>query len=254
MSVTFKSKSEEVKEDTWNLMAPNHRWQSRSSLCWIVAAAVGAGLLLLTVILVAQNTSAINQWETRYRNLTQEIAKDRDRANDEHQLLKTQYSNLTNEMETLLRRNEALAASRDKLQEMVTRLNTSNAGKLCRPGWSKFNDKCYYFSASGATRSWQGSRKDCQGRGADLVIITTREELNFVKKTYDVTWIGLSRVSDQWKWVDGNDMVNNDFWQPGEPNNSDGEEDCAEVSRSASAFNDVPCSRQFSWACEDKLL
>lgn len=97
------------------------------------------------------------------------------------------------------------------------------------------------------------SRKDCRERQADLVIITTKAELDFVKKTYAITWIGLSdkQQEGKWKWVDGTDLVGGGFWQAGEPNNSDGNEDCVEVSRSASAWNDAPCDRRFAWVCED---
>lgn len=84
------------------------------------------------------------------------------------------------------------------------------------------------------------------------MIITTKAELDFVKRSYGVTWIGLSRSGDgTWKWVDGTNLVGAGFWQDGEPNNVDGDEDCVEVSRSAAAWNDVPCSRQFSWVCEE---
>lgn len=85
------------------------------------------------------------------------------------------------------------------------------------------------------------------------MIITTKDELDFVKRSYSVTWIGLSRgeEEDTWKWVDGTNLVGKGFWQDGEPNNVDGDEDCAEVSRDTAAWNDVPCSRKFSWVCED---
>lgn len=86
-----------------------------------------------------------------------------------------------------------------------------------------------------------------------MVIIDSREEMNFVKKSYSITWIGLQRegTGDTWKWVDGSILVGDGFWQEDEPNNADGEEDCVEVSRGAAAWNDVPCSRHFSWVCED---
>lgn len=85
-----------------------------------------------------------------------------------------------------------------------------------------------------------------------MVIIDTREEMNFVKKSYPITWIGLQReTEDTWKWVDGTMLVGDGFWQEYEPNNADDTEDCVELSRSASAWNDVPCSRKFSWVCED---
>lgn len=109
------------------------------------------------------------------------------------------------------------------------------------------------MSPSGTAKTWEGSRKDCQERGADLVIIDNMEELNFVKKSFVITWIGLRREAHEntWKWVDGTVLVGDGFWQEDEPNNADGEEECVELSQTASAWNDVPCSRRFSWVCED---
>lgn len=83
------------------------------------------------------------------------------------------------------------------------------------------------------------------------MIVTSKEELDFVKKSYSVTWIGLSRQGGGWTWVDGTHLEGEGFWQADEPNNADGNENCVEVSRDASAWNDVPCSRKFSWVCED---
>lgn len=224
----------------------------RSSVCWIGAAVVCLVLLLLTMILVAQNTSAINQWDTKYEKLIYQITKGRDDLRDERDQLMLQSSNLTKEMEALQTQYNTVVESRDKLQEEVKKLSLNRTDKSCHQGWIKFNNKCYYTSPNGVTKNWANSRKDCQERGADLVIITTKEELDFVKRSYGVTWIGLSRhQGDSWKWVDGTDLVDDGFWQDGEPNNADDEEDCVEVSREASAWNDVPCSRRFSWVCED---
>lgn len=82
--------------------------------------------------------------------------------------------------------------------------------------------------------------------------ITTKEELNFVKTHHGIAWIGLTRGEDRdtWTWVDGTNLEGAGFWQKGEPNDTDNEEDCVEISRDASAWNDVPCSRLFSWVCE----
>lgn len=96
------------------------------------------------------------------------------------------------------------------------------------------------MSPSGITKTWEGSRKDCEERGADLVIIDTREELDFVKKNYDTTWIGLRREANgnTWKWMDGTVLVGDGFWREDEPNNADGDEDCVELSQSVSAWKD----------------
>lgn len=108
------------------------------------------------------------------------------------------------------------------------------------------------MSPSSQKKNYANSRKDCQNRGADLVKITSREEMNFVKSHRGIAWIGLTRAEDgqSWVWGDGTRLETYLFWQDGEPNNADMEEDCVEISREASAWNDVPCSRLFSWVCE----
>uniref|UniRef100_A0A8C2X038 C-type lectin domain-containing protein n=1 Tax=Cyclopterus lumpus TaxID=8103 RepID=A0A8C2X038_CYCLU len=184
-------------------------------------------------------SKAIGHQDSKCENRISSLTADRDALRDERYQLKLDSINLTKEMEV-----------RDTLQEEVNRLNLNEP---CQEGWKTFNGKCYYFSTSGVTRSWESSRKYCKERGADLVIITTKEELNFVVQSYRVTWIGLSdrEQENSWKWVDGSDLIDDGFWQVGEPNNHQNDEHCAEVSRSAKRFNDVPCERKFSWACEN---
>lgn len=44
----------------------------------------------------------------------------------------------------------------------------------CPRGWLTFTSRCYYVSSQ--RRSWDDSRRDCQQRGADLVVIESRLE------------------------------------------------------------------------------
>lgn len=44
----------------------------------------------------------------------------------------------------------------------------------CPRGWLMFTSRCYYVSSQ--RRSWDNSRRDCQQRGADLVVIESRLE------------------------------------------------------------------------------
>ncbi|KAL6108944.1 uncharacterized protein ACO6RY_12185 [Pungitius sinensis] len=263
MSVTMRSRSGEDGEGSVNLMASinrsNNRCRFNTSVCWIGAAAVCLGFLLQILILgvVAHNSWAISHQDSKCENLSYSLTIDRDHLRDERDQLKIQSSNLIKEMEVLQSQYNATAVSRDKLQEEVNRLNLSKTDKPCNKscgqGWNFFKSKCYYFSAIGQAKNWENSRKYCKDRGADLVIITTKEELDFVSSIFPVTWIGLSdkEIEGKWKWVDGTDLLGNEFWQTGEPNNAGSIENCAEVSRSVKKFNDEPCDRTFSWACED---
>ncbi|XP_049890722.1 natural killer cells antigen CD94-like [Epinephelus moara] len=70
--------------------------------------------------------------------------------------------------------------------------------------WERFRCSCYYKSTE--RKTWTESRRDCQERGADLVIINNKEEHEFVSKHGD-SWIGLQSVTksdwkDGWEWVD----------------------------------------------------
>nr|XP_057910099.1 uncharacterized protein LOC131105709 [Doryrhamphus excisus] len=181
------------------------------------------------------------------------LQNERNTFRDERDHLQLVSSNLTKELEVLQSRFNTVVETRDGLKEEAKELNQDRKEKLCPSEWVKFQEKCYYISKQGNTKSWKASRRDCKDRGGDLAIITTREEENFITAYYDRIWIGLSDLDHEgkWKWVNGEELDFEGFWQKGEPNNSDGNEDCVEVSRAGRGWNDMPCGEQLSWVCED---
>ncbi|XP_008289572.1 CD209 antigen-like protein E [Stegastes partitus] len=75
-------------------------------------------------------------------------------------------------------------------------------------GWKKYQCHCYYTSTE--VKTWAESKKDCERRGADLVIINNQEKQTFVSdlNRRGDSWIGLKSEglkdwSFQWSWVDG---------------------------------------------------
>ncbi|XP_062864770.1 CD209 antigen-like protein C [Trichomycterus rosablanca] len=91
-------------------------------------------------------------------------------------------------------------------------------------GWKKFGTSLYYTST--VIKTWAESRRDCRETGADLVIINSREEQEFINNLKIYTCIGLSDEESEggWKWVDGSALTTA-FWMNGNPNN-DRNEDC----------------------------
>uniref|UniRef100_A0A8B9H6K1 C-type lectin domain-containing protein n=1 Tax=Astyanax mexicanus TaxID=7994 RepID=A0A8B9H6K1_ASTMX len=116
--------------------------------------------------------------------------------------------------------------------------------------WKKFGSSHYYISTE--KKMWHGAKKDCRERGADLVIINSEEEQEFIKRQGKGVWIGLTDAEEEgvWKWsYEG-------YWVSGEPNNADKGEDCAVFKDgilTLETWNDLPCCAENIWICEATL-
>ncbi|KAK0150206.1 C-type lectin domain family 4 member F [Merluccius polli] len=121
-------------------------------------------------------------------------------------------------------------------------------------GWMYFNHSLYFISTT--KRNWTASRDYCLQRDADLIVINSREEQEFVKELGADYWIGLSDRDPEgtWKWVDGTNMTSS-FWGPGEPNDHKEPEDCVVLGHYwVVDWNDAPCDRLHHWICEKVAL
>nr|XP_048285021.1 CD209 antigen isoform X1 [Myodes glareolus] len=142
-------------------------------------------------------------------------------------------------------------------QEVYQELIQLKAGvdRLCRPcpwDWTPFQGSCYFFSVT--QRTWNDSATACQNVGAQLVVIKSDEEQNFLQqtsKTRGYTWMGLIDINNEstWHWVDGSPLTLSfmKYWNKGEPNNL-GEEDCAEFR--GDGWNDTKCYNKKFWICK----
>ncbi|XP_045579067.1 CD209 antigen-like protein C [Salmo salar] len=183
-------------------------------------------------------TAKRDQLQTSYNTLT---AK-RDQ-------LQSSYSYLTKERDQLQTSYNNQTEERDQLLAII------NKYRICPQVWKKSGCSCYYISPD--EKTWDESRKDCQARGATLVIIDSREEQALIKAFNKRAWFGLTdiEVEGTWRWVDGTPLTTS-YWNKGEPNDLQGE-DCALVDNTQQdpvlAWNDVSCNHNNSWICERQV-
>ncbi|KAG9259789.1 C-type lectin domain family 4 member E-like [Astyanax mexicanus] len=125
-------------------------------------------------------------------------------------------------------------------------------------GWKYFSSSIYYITA--VKTNWEKSRDNCRKRGADLLIINSREEQEFINKEFgrNEAWIGLTDAVTEgvWKWVDGSALTT-EFWAQGEPNNYEND-DCAITGFKKAESNilvwaDYPCGHPVFGICEKRL-
>ncbi|KAF5897167.1 antigen like protein, partial [Clarias magur] len=117
-------------------------------------------------------------------------------------VLWVKFINLKTENSQLQTKLNNLTVERDQLQisyNIVTIKDTH-----IKLGWRDFNSSLYYISTE--NKDWKKSREDCRERGADLAIVNSKGEQEFINKLLciRVAWIGLSDRDreGEWKWVD----------------------------------------------------
>ncbi|KAM3624651.1 uncharacterized protein V6R79_026168 [Siganus canaliculatus] len=82
------------------------------------------------------------------------------------------------------------------------RQSLAELSDFCKDGCRSFKNSFYYISS--VTKSWNSSRQDCKDRGADLVIVNSKEEQEFINLFKQKFWIGLTDIEEgTWRWVDG---------------------------------------------------
>lgn len=160
------------------------------------------------------------------------------------------------EKDLLKVKNYNLTAERDALQIQVERLKGLVPAKKCPTGWTVFQNSCYFTSVS--KKSWSVGRSYCQGKGADLAIVKTDDDMVFINSLYSSdkeVWIGLTDggIEGQWKWVDGTPLTTT-FWGKDQPNSFDGRnQDCVEFWHRATKrgdWNDENCNIEQEFICQ----
>ncbi|WAR23858.1 TSP2-like protein [Mya arenaria] len=110
--------------------------------------------------------------------------------------------------------------------------------ETCLPGWTQHGQICYHLSTE--KENWPG---------AEL----SAENILIVKGKF---WIGLNDLSleNEWRWVGSGQQATVTFWDPGQPDNDDGNENCVHTDgTSQGKWNDEECSDKFNYyICEKR--
>ncbi|XP_029019702.2 C-type lectin domain family 4 member M-like [Betta splendens] len=188
----------------------------------------------------------IGQLQTSYNNLIKEIGQ-----------LQTSYNNLSRDKVLEERQRETLQqkilTQERELGQLKRKLDAFNY--YIQREWIYFGRSFYYISSN--MKTWKQSREDCQQKNTDLIIISSKEEQDFVQKFGKVMWIGLTdrETEGVWKWVDGTRLTTS-FWGPNEPNSFFGiNEDCAVTGYHSGedSWNDDTCEKEKLWICEKRM-
>ncbi|KAF5901468.1 C-type lectin domain family 4 member E-like isoform X1, partial [Clarias magur] len=194
------------------------RCYKRTAVCVVLLCVVL--LTAVTVLWTKYNNvkTERHQLQTSYNTLTIEKAKLQTSYNNltiERDKLQTSYNNLTIEKDKLQTSYNNLSVQADQLKSRCTL--TKDGQKPFRPfnrllsGGKYFNSSSSQYFMSFRLKSWNDSRQFCRDNGADLVIINSKEEQEFIGKKLEMSdfWIGLSerRIEGQWKWVDGTPLT-----------------------------------------------
>ncbi|XP_063427023.1 CD209 antigen-like protein E [Mytilus trossulus] len=127
----------------------------------------------------------------------------------------------------------------------------------CESGWKLFGNHCYFFGLQKA--SWHVSKRECESRHSYLVKIETKTENSFLYSTltaywkHETFWIGLNDLTTEGKftWISDHSSVAYKGWDPTNPSNSGGNEDCTEIHDVH--WNDNNCSRRYNFICEKQI-
>ncbi|XP_042610473.1 CD209 antigen-like protein E [Cyprinus carpio] len=226
--------------------------QIRSSRAAAVCLLLLCVFLLTAVIVLCIHVHTKN---TNHREETHKLLTKINNLTEQSDLLLTKYINMTNERNGLLIKNDNLTKQRDQFNQERNKLQ-----KILNEtdGWLHSNFSFYFMSSM--KKSWDESRRYCTERGADLIIINSREKQDFVTKITDKRefWIGVTDIVEEgrWKWVDGT-SVTSGFWASSEhirEPNGGRLENCAvtylKKNPELIGWIDVNCNGAYQWICE----
>ena len=157
-------------------------------------------------------------------------------------------ASMDRDMEQLLQRLKNLTEQRDALL----------CQQGCPVGWDSFGCKCYFPSLTWLP--WNQSRGVCVSRGADLVVVDSEEEMDFISSYNSYFWLGATDEAGEgtWRWVDGTVLsLDNPSWSRGGPQGG-GAKNCLKAAKileqNLNKWASASCEEQNRGLCEKEIM
>ncbi|KAL3870794.1 hypothetical protein ACJMK2_038837 [Sinanodonta woodiana] len=150
------------------------------------------------------------------------------------------------------------------LYEIHTKFTHVINNVRCPAGYSLYSQSCgrfcYRYEAN-ACKDWDNARATCQAEGGDLLVPTEcnyqyfREQAETIVGICDSEfWLGAQRPTNgaDFITVEGDTISNTaNFWKQGQPDNTNGTENCLEMRRDYDLLaNDLKCSQLSGYICQ----
>ncbi|XP_053273867.1 CD209 antigen-like protein D isoform X1 [Pleuronectes platessa] len=199
-----------------------------------------AGVIVMVVLLIQD------------KGLNADLTRARDELQTSNGDMKSLNDNLTQKTDQLEKENYHLKAIESNLTTEIKKLEQQLERSRCPVDWIRFGSSCYLFST--LEKNWTESKSFCEDREAQLVIISSEQEQNFICSFGKDVLIGLTDEEKEgdWKWVNGSLAIQT-YWGDKQPDNFKGSEDCVVLLHSSKLWNDIRCGKQHYFLCE-KIL
>ncbi|KAM4736465.1 C-type lectin domain family 17, member A-like [Anableps anableps] len=147
---------------------------------------------------------------TKQQTENSNLAKENGELLEERNMMKNQTTELSQERDDL---NRTLGFILKFDNFPVKDFCPDKKCQPCQKGWIIFKEKCYlFYEEPRPWKTWEESRKFCQDKHADLVVIDDLQEQEFVSNhtkyyfdNYHGYWLGLQETNNTWIWVDGHE-------------------------------------------------
>ncbi|XP_016380129.1 C-type lectin domain family 9 member A-like isoform X2 [Sinocyclocheilus rhinocerous] len=221
--------------------------------CFLLLAALTAVSVFNYIHMSKYNNILVQHTQAKATNL--QLLADKEVLERERARLTTQGEQMNGTLDFILKKSSFL------VDEYCQSTGNGVQCTPCPQKWIQNGSSCYYFNEDWPWKTWTGSQEYCEGYGAQLAIIDSVEEQEFINQQtesyydeYHGYWIGLSEKKEEtWVWTTGAELEGG-FWVNGP---SKGYMECVLSVPSKNPLKSwisASCYMRNRWICEVDVL